>query len=162
MTDIYTFLSDHHIDYQRFDHPPVYTVADVHRLSPDLPGAKTKNLFLCDQKGKNHFLVMLAHDKRVDLKGLQGLLGVGKLRFGSANRLKRFLGVEPGSVSFLAIINDNDKAVSVIMDAPLWASESFQFHPLVNTATLAISRENIQRFAEKTGRSIKILDVPGQ
>ncbi len=162
MIDIYTFLSDHRIDYQRFDHPPVYTVADVQRLAPDLPGAKTKNLFLCDQKGKNHFLVMLAHDKRVDLKGLQELLGVGKLRFGSASRLERFLGVEPGSVSFLAIINDKDKAVSVIMDKPLWASESFQFHPLVNTATLTISRENIERFAEMTGHAISVLDVPGQ
>lgn len=162
MTDIFEFLSDHDIDYQRFDHPPVYTVADVRRLTPDLPGAKTKNLFLCDQKGKKHFLVMLPHDKRVDLKGLQGILGVGKLRFGSADRLKRFLGIEPGAVSLLAVINDEAKAITVLMDKPLWASESFQFHPLVNTATLTISRENIERFAEKTGHPITLLEVPGQ
>jgi Ala-tRNA(Pro) deacylase len=161
MTDIYQFLDGHNIDYQRFDHPPVFTVADVHRLTPDLPGAKTKNLFLCDQKKRYHFLVMVSHDKRVDLKALSGLLEVGKLRFGSAKRLKQCLGIAPGAVSLLAILNDTDHLVSVVMDQALWTSKSFQFHPLVNTATLTISRENIERFTEKTGHTIKRVDVPG-
>jgi len=140
MIDFYKFLADYQIEYERHDHPPVYTVEDVNRLVPPLPAAKTKNLFLRDNKGKRHFLVVVRDEKRVDLKALPGLLESSRLRFGSADRLKKYLGVDPGSVSLFAVVNDQDNAVEVIMDKGLWESEAFQFHPLVNTSTLVISR----------------------
>jgi len=161
MTDIYKFLDDHHIEYERHDHPPVYTVEDVFRLVPPLEAAKTKSLFLRDAKGLRHFLVIVRGEKRVDLKALPDVLKSSRLRFGSPERLKKFLGVDPGSVSLFAIVNDKSNAVETIIDSDLWESDAFQFHPLVNTSTLVISRDNIQRFLDKTGHDSQILDVPG-
>jgi len=162
VTDIYQFLADHHIEYEQCDHPPVFTVEDVHRYVPPLPAAKTKNLFLRDGRGRRHFLVVVEGDKRIDLKALPGLLDCSRLRFGSPERLKKYLAVDPGSVTLLAIVNDLNKDVEVIIDDALWKSDAFQFHPLVNTSTLVISRENIKRFLDKTGHQFKIIDVPGQ
>lgn len=162
MTDIYKFLADHNIAYERCDHPPVFTVEDVHRLVPPLPAAKTKNLFLRDGRGRRHFLVVVEGDKRVDLKALPGLLDCRRLRFGSPERLQKYLAVDPGSVTLLAVVNDLNKGVEVVIDDDLWKSDAFQFHPLVNTSTLVISRANIKRFLAKTGHQFKIIGVPGQ
>ena len=160
MTDIYKFLEDHQINYECHDHPPVYTVEDVNRLVPPLPAAKTKNLFFRDSKGERHFLVVVQGHKRIDMKNLPNLLGSSKLRFGSPDRLKKYLGVDPGSVTIFAVVNDRKKAVEVIMDKALWASDAFQFHPLVNTSTLVVSRDQLKRFLEKTEHGLKIFDVP--
>jgi Ala-tRNA(Pro) deacylase len=162
MADVYQFLADNQIDYERHDHPPVYTVADVERLVPTLPAVKTKNLFLRDKKGRRHFLVAVPAQKRVNIKALGAAIGSGHLSFGSPNRLKKYLGVDPGSVTVLATINDPDHAVELIFDAVLWQEAVFQFHPLVNTSTLVISRENLQRFFEFTGHEVRLLDVPAQ
>jgi Ala-tRNA(Pro) deacylase len=108
MTDIYQFLNDNEIEFERFDHPPVYTVNDVKRLASDLPGVKTKNLFLRDKKGQRHFLVSVPAEKRVDLKRLAEALESTKLSFGSPDRLKKYLGIDPGAVSLLAIVNDSE------------------------------------------------------
>ncbi len=161
MVDLYKYLADHEIGYERYDHPPVFTVEDVNRLVPPLPAAKTKNLFLRDNKGQRHFLVVVGDEKRVELKTLSGLLDSSRLRFGSADRLKKRLGVDPGAVSLLAVVNDSNNAVEVIIDEKLWKSKAFQFHPLVNTSTLVISRDNLNRFLAQTGHKAQILDVPG-
>ena len=161
MTDIYQFLSDNGVFYERHDHPPVYTVADTHRLVPELPAPRSKNLFLRDGPGKKHFLVVVPGDKRVNLKSLAGLLGVKRLSFGSPQRLEKHLGVAPGSVSLLAIANDAARAVKVFIDAALWAADAFQFHPLVNTATLVIPKDGIVRFLDAAGHEPTSIDVPG-
>jgi Ala-tRNA(Pro) deacylase len=116
MADLYQILAEHHIEYQRHDHPAVYTVEDTKRLVPPLPAAKTKNLFLRDHKGRRHFLVIVPADKRVDIKALRGVIGSSRLSFGSADRLKKYLGVDPGSVTVFALINDPDHKVELIMD----------------------------------------------
>jgi Ala-tRNA(Pro) deacylase len=160
--DIYQFLADHDIEYERHDHPPVFTCEEAERLVPDMPAAKTKNLFLRDRKGRRHFLVVVGYEKAVDLRALTSLLGVRKLGFASPERLKRYLGVDPGSVSILGLMNDVNQAVEVIVDEGLWGAEAFRCHPLVNTSTLAISRDDVQRFLEITGHQVRILDVPGR
>jgi len=160
VADIFQFLADHHIAYERHDHPPVYTVADVERLTPDLPGAKTKNLFLRDKKGRRHFLVVVAAEKQVDLKALPRLVGADRLSFGSARRLKQCLGIDPGAVSLLALVNDPHRAVEVVIDRGLWEARAIQCHPLVNTSTLIISRDAVAAFLAATGRSAAISDVP--
>src|SRR5437660_12439680 len=97
--DLTAFLAHHGIRLQRHPHPPVMTVEESERLVPKLPGAKTKNLFLRDKKGSRHFLVTVPHDLAVDLAGLGGALGVGRLGFASPERLAKHLGITPGSVS---------------------------------------------------------------
>jgi Ala-tRNA(Pro) deacylase len=161
MTDIYKFLADHRIEYKRHDHPPVFTVEDVNRLVPPLAAAKTKSLFLRDTKGLRYFLIIVRGEQRVNLKMLPAILNSSRLRFGSPERLKKYLGVDPGSVSIFAAVNDVDKAVEIIIDTALWESDAFQFHPLVNTSTLVISRDNIKLFLGKTGHKTQVLDVPG-
>ena len=162
MGDLYQILADNHIEYERHDHPAVYTVADVERLVPTLPAVKTKNLFLRNKKGRRHFLVAVPAQKRVNIKALGAVMGSGHLSFGSPDRLKKYLGVDPGSVTVLATINDPEHAVELIFDEVLWKEEVFQFHPLVNTSTLVISRENLKRFFELTGHEVKLIDVPSQ
>jgi Ala-tRNA(Pro) deacylase len=158
--DIYQFLSDRGIEYERFDHPPVYTVDDVLRLTPDLPGAKTKNLFLRDKKGTRHFLVVMPADKRIDLKALPKVLQSSKVSFGSPDRLMKHLGIAPGAVSLLAVCNDDEKAVELFVDAALWHAEACQFHPMINTSTLVLSKASIQNFLAAVDHAYQIIDVP--
>jgi len=162
MNDFYKFLDENGIRYERHDHPPVFTVEEARRLVPPLPAAKTKNLFLRDKKGRRHFLVVIGAEKQVDLKRLEALLGAGRLSFGSPDRLKRFLGITPGAVSLFAVFNDKDHAVRVVVDKTLWNASTFQFHPLVNSSTLVVSKTSLERFLELTGHSIRIMDVPGR
>jgi Ala-tRNA(Pro) deacylase len=88
------------------------------------------------------------------------VVGSTRLSFGSAERLKTYLGVEPGAVTLFAIFNDPGQAVELIVDVSLWEAEAFQFHPLVNTSSLVISREHLRRFIAKTGHEVRILKVP--
>ena len=162
MNAFYQFLADHHIEYERHDHPAVYTVEEAEKLVPALPGAKSKNLFLRDKKGVRHFLVVVSAQKRVNIKALPEVVGSSRLSFGSPGRLEKYLGIEPGSVTLLAIFNDPDQLVEVFIDRELWDSEAFNFHPLVNTSTLVITHDNLQRFIDATGHAIQIVDVPGQ
>lgn len=162
MINIYQFLAEHDIEYERHDHPPVFTCEEADRLVPPLPAAKTKNLFVRDRKGRSHFLVVVGYEKVVDLKALSSLLGVSKLSLASPDRLRRYLGVDPGSVTILGVVNDSNKEVEIIMDEGLWDSKAFRCHPLVNTSTLVISREDLQRFLDTTGHKIRILNIPGK
>ena len=159
---IYEFLEANGIAYERHDHPPVYTCEDVNRLIPDLPGSKTKNLFICDGKGKQHFLVSVPDEKSVDLKALGEALGVKRLRFASAQRLETHLKLEPGAVTILGVLNDSVGNVNVVVDQALWEAEALQCHPLVNTATLVISRESLRKFLACTGHTATVIDVPAR
>lgn len=158
--DIYQFLSEHSIGYERHDHPPVYTCEEAERLVPPMPGADTKNLLLRDKKGHKHFLVSTGYDKKVDLKVLSQVLSVSNLSFASAERLKKYLGIDPGSVSLLALVNDQENAVEVILDETLWKANALRCHPLVNTSTLVISRADIERIFTITGHTYRVLVIP--
>jgi len=158
--DIFDFLSENVIEYERFDHPPVYTVDDVHRLTPDLPGAKTKNLFLRDKKGARHFLVVMPADKQINLKALPAVLASSNVSFGSPARLMKHLGVEPGSVSLLAILEDHEQAVEVYIDEALWTSNAFQFHPMINTSTLVLTKASIEKFLAASNHDFQTVDIP--
>ena len=118
--DLDAFLRDHGITAARHSHPPVMTVEESERLVPKLPGAKTKNLFLRDKKGARHFLATVPHDLPVDLNALGSALAAGRLGFASPERLAKHLGVTPGSVSLLALVNDAARAVEFVIDRALW------------------------------------------
>jgi Ala-tRNA(Pro) deacylase len=138
------------------------TVAESERLVPPLPGAKSKNLFLRDKKGARHFLVTVRHDLSVDLDALGMALGAGRLGFASADRLAKHLGVTPGSVSLLALLNDTAGAVEFVIDRRLWEAPAVHAHPLVNTATLVIPHDALERFVAATGHDVRVLEIPGR
>jgi Ala-tRNA(Pro) deacylase len=158
--EIFRFLEENGIAYERCDHPAVFTCEEADRLVPPMEGAKTKNLFVRDKKGRRHFLVIVGYEKIVDLKALSSLMGLSSMSMASPDRLKRYLAVDPGSVTILAVINDTEKKVEVVFDKALWHSASFRCHPLINTSTLAISKQGIRRFLELTGHKVLVLDVP--
>ena len=160
--EIYDYLDTHGIDYERHDHPPVFTCDDVNRLVPALPGQKTKNLFICDNKGKQHFLVTVPDEKSVDLKSFSQALAVKKLRFASADRLKKHLALEPGAVTILGVMNDDAQQVQVVVDKAIWEAAALQCHPLVNTATLVISLDNVRKFLDATGHEARVMEVPAR
>jgi len=160
--DLTAFLAHHGIRLQRFAHPPVMTVEESERLVPRLPGAKTKNLFLRDKKGARHFLVTVPHDLAVDLIALGAQLGVGRLGFASAERLMTHIGITPGSVSLLALVNDTAHAVEFVIDRRLWDADAVHAHPLVNDTTMVIPHAELERFLAATGHSVRIIEVPGR
>jgi Ala-tRNA(Pro) deacylase len=158
--DLDLFLREHAIAAERHEHPAVMTVEESLRLVPRLPGAKTKNLFLRDKRARRHFLVTARHDVAVDLDALGDVLGVGGVGFGSHERLKKYLGVAPGSVSLLALVNDPGGAVEFVIDRMLWEAPAVHAHPLVNTATLVVAHGELVRFLEATKHTPRIVDIP--
>lgn len=160
--NVYDFLDNHKIHYERYDHPPVFTCEQAKKLVTIKGGADTKNLFLRDRKGKRHFLLVVGYDKSVDLKTLSTAAEVSKLGLASSGRLRHFLGIEPGSVSLLALLNDRENHVELIIDEAIWSADSIRCHPLVNTSTLVIDRDDIRRFFELTGHDPIVLNVPAK
>lgn len=158
---IYQFLDLQGVRYIKHDHPAVFTCEQAAEHCAELSATNTKNLFLRDRKGKRHFLVVTDHEKAVDLKALGERLET-KLSFGSADRLEKHLGVEPGSVTLLALVNDPEHRVEVLIDSNIWAAKELACHPLVNTATLEISRAGLRRFLEATGHKPEVLDLPSR
>src|SRR4051812_9221584 len=136
--DLDAFLRANGINATRFEHPPVMTVAESEQWVPQLPAAKTKNLFLRDKKGLRHLLVTVPHDLAVDLSALGTTLGVGRVSFASAERMQTHLGITPGAVSLLALVNDAAHAVEFVIDTALWNADAVQAHPLVNSATMVL------------------------
>ena len=160
VSDLYAFLEQHQLAYTRFDHPAVFTVEESKALSPDMEGGKTKNLFLRDKKGERHFLVTVEEDKRVDLKRLSAVTGSSKLSFGSAERLKEHLGLEPGAVSLLGLFHDPDHQVEVLIDEDLWQERFILCHPLINTSTLQLPLDSLERFFQATGHPFRLIPIP--
>ena len=159
MEDIYNFLESNDVAYERHDHKAVYTVDESKKYSPKLDGASTKNLFLRDRKGIRHFLIALPEDKNVDLKKLSKKLVSSRLSFASPERLKKYLGIEPGSVSLLALANDDMKNVEAYIDKDIWCQKSILCHPLVNTSTLIINIGDMEKFLKITGHEINFIDI---
>ena len=160
--DLASFLEQHGIEARRFEHPPVMTVEESERLVPRLPGVKTKNLFLRDRKGARHLLVTVPHDLAVDLDALGAAVGAKRLGFSSPERLLKHLGITPGSVSLLALVNDRSHAVEFVIDRRVWDAEAVHAHPLRNDATMVIPHAQLERFLEATGHAPRIIDVPAQ
>jgi Ala-tRNA(Pro) deacylase len=162
MADLDSFLADCGIACPRVEHPPVATIDDVERLVPPLPGAPTKNLFLRDKKGTRQALVVVAAHKPVDLRALAATTGFERPSFGSADRLKRCLAIEPGCVSLLALVNDPARTVEVFIDRDIWSADAFHCHPLVNTATLSVAHEAAERFLAATGHAYRVVEIAGE
>ncbi len=146
--DLFAFLDRLGIAHSTVTHPPLFTVEQSQSLRGQIPGGHSKNLFLKDKNGRL-FLLVLLEEARIDLKALPALIGAGRLSFGSAERLREALGVEPGSVTPFALINDRDRRVTPVLDAAMMAHEVLNYHPLVNTMTTSIRAADLLKFARR-------------
>ena len=154
--ELLEFLDRHQFEYRCVAHEAVFTCAEAEQKRPDLPGVSTKNLFLCDKKERRFFLVTTVCEKQMDLVKLAEQLGVRKLRFASEENLTRLLGVTRGAVTMLGLVNDTGCAVELWVDSQVWGSETFLCHPLVNTATLVLSKKSLEHFFALTGHTFRL------
>ena len=147
-------LAELAIPFTRHEHPPVATVEEAERHWTGIDATHCKNLFLRNQKGDRHYLVVLTHSKKADLKAVAEQIGDGKLSFGSPARLMTSLGLTPGSVSPFGLINDRDRSVRVILDRDLTQATRLSFHPNINTVTYTVAAADFARFLEVCGNSV--------
>lgn len=156
---VYEILKKLDISYIRHEHPPVFTVEEAEHYWKGISGAHCKNLFLRNKKGNRHYLVIIEHTKRAELKKLEDQLGEDRLSFASEDRLNRYLGLEAGSVSPFGLINDSKKEVKVIIDQDLKKFDRINFHPNVNTATVEMPYSDFEKFLSWAGNSVRCLKL---
>jgi Ala-tRNA(Pro) deacylase len=147
------------LSHRSVEHRPVFTVEQAKAHRGELPGHHIKNLFLRNKK-EEMWLVVAIEDRAIDLKWLGETLGAGRLSFASPERLRRHLGVEPGSVTPFALINDGTHQVQLALDRGLSKGGPINAHPLTNTMTTAIALPDLQRFFAVTGHAPRWLDFP--
>lgn len=153
--DVYAKLNELGIRYARHEHPPAFTVDQAEEHWAGIDAVHCKNLFLRNQKGSRHYLVIVVASKRADLRAVADQIGDGKLSFASPERLMTHLGVTPGSVSPFGLINDREHRVHVVLDSDLESAERVAFHPNVNTVTLTLAREDFERFLAACGNHVQ-------
>jgi Ala-tRNA(Pro) deacylase len=159
VADLTAFLEAHGIEHVRYEHPPVFTCAEEKANVPESGGARTKNLFLRDRRGRRHLLLVTSCAKEVSIAAFAERSGADRLSFASPERLMKHLGVEPGSVTVLGLVNDPGHAVEVFFDADVWSAPSIHAHPLRNDATLVLSHDALVRFLAATGHQHRVVTV---
>lgn len=147
------------VAYELVAHPAAFTMQDMEDFGLTKKGLVAKNLFLRDNKGKRHFLVVVAGDKRVDLKTLGAQMG-DRFSFASEDRLQKHLNLEKGAVTPLGVLMNEDKAVRVLLDKDLEGEPRIGVHPGVNTATVFISFEDLARVIDAHGNPRGMVELP--
>lgn len=151
------WMVDRGIDQTTHDHPAVFRVEEGLELKTAMPGAHTKNLFLKDAKGRL-WLISAAQDTVIDLKRAHVPMGAARLSFGNETLMFETLGVRPGSVTALGLINDIDRRVTLVLDRRLHEADIVNFHPLINTATTALGQDAFRRFLTLIDREPIVVD----
>lgn len=155
--ELYQLLDKLGIQFEYHEHPPLATIEDARIHWVNYNSGRCKNIFFRNHKGDRHYLVILEHLQQLNIKDLEKRLKQGKLTFASDQRLKKYLGVEPGSVSPFGIINDSEKHVHLFIDEKLKEFERLTFHPNLNTASLTISTKDFLKFLEYSGNSFEFI-----
>jgi Ala-tRNA(Pro) deacylase len=147
------------ISFARHEHPPAATVEQAEKYWADIDATHCKNLFLRNQKGTRHYLVVLVAAKKADLRAVADQIGDGKLSFASPERLMTHLGLTPGSVSPFGLLNDRDRHVRVVLDRDLKAASRVSFHPNINTVTLTVALADFLKFLDACGHTVQYVTV---
>ncbi|NLJ43689.1 MAG: prolyl-tRNA synthetase associated domain-containing protein [Bacteroidales bacterium] len=157
--ELYQFFEKLGISFEYHEHPPLATIEDAKIHWKDYDSGRCKNIFFRNHKGDRHYLVILEHLRQLDIHDLEKRLRQGKLTFASDQRMKKYLGVEPGSVSPFGLINDRDNHVHLFIDEKLKEFERLAFHPNVNTASLIISSADFLKFLDNTGNTYEFIKL---
>ena len=155
--ELYRLLEKLSIEFEYHEHPPLATIEDAKIHWENYNSGRCKNIFFRNHKGDRHYLVILEHLRQLNIKDLEKRLKQGKLTFASDQRLKKYLGVEPGSVSPFGLINDIEKHVHLFIDEKLNEFDRLTFHPNINTSSLVISKRDFIKFLEYTGNSYEFI-----
>jgi len=158
MYTLLKLLDDLNISYKKYEHPALFTVDEAEKIDATIPGLHCKNLFLKDKKGK-YFLFSTLAKKEIDIKLLRSKIGCAGLSFASADRLKEILDLSPGSVCPFGLMNDKDNKVTMVLDKDLVGQDIVNFHPLINTATIGLSSDDLLKFIEYTSNDFMEVEL---
>ena len=151
--ELYALLDHLQIPFEYIEHPPVPTVEEAMKYWAGIDSGHCKNIFFRNHKGDRHYLVILHHSSKLNIKELEQKLRQGKLSFASDRRLMQYMGLMPGSVSPFGLINDQTHHVHLFIDRSLLSYERLSFHPNTNTASIIIPRDDLFRFLAHAGNS---------
>ena len=158
---VYDLLDRLEIPYLRLDHEPLFTIEACHEADALLGTAMCKNLFLCNQNKSAYYLLLMPGDKKFQTKVFSKLIGSSRLSFASAEAMEELLGLSPGSVSVLGLMNDTRGQVSLYMDAELLRETHMGCHPCANTSSLRIATEDlINRILPAVNHGYGVVELP--
>jgi Ala-tRNA(Pro) deacylase len=157
--ELYELFKQLGIEFEYHEHPPLATIEDAKIHWKNYNSGRCKNIFFRNHKGDKHYLVVLEHLRQLNIRDLEQRLKQGKLTFASDLRLKKYLGVEPGSVSPFGLINDTENHVHMFIDEKLRQFDRLTFHPNINTASLVISASDFIKFLEFTGNTFEFIKM---
>jgi Ala-tRNA(Pro) deacylase len=156
---LYQLLGELGIEFEYHEHPPVPTIELAMVHWKDIDATHCKNLFFRNHKGTRHFLVVIEHSHDLVIRDLEQRLKQGKLSFASDERMMRYLGLTPGSVSPFGLINDHGRHVHLFLDKNLRSASKISFHPCINTASLVVSFADFEKFLIFTGNAFEYLEL---
>ena len=157
--EVYQLLNKLHIQYEKIEHPPLFTCEDNEKYNIKFNAIVCKNLFIRNSNKSQYYLVVLPLEKRVDLKLLQMLLGEKRLSFGNENVLEEKLGIKSGAVSIFNIINLKDKDIMFILDEDILKCEKVGFHPNINTETVIFNPKELNKIFEYYNVNYKFIAI---
>ena len=159
-SEIYQFLDEKHIWHQITEHPAVYNMEQLEQVTLPYPGCDAKNLFVRDDKRRNYYLITVKGDKRVNLKDFRRQQGTKPLTFASPEELAEILGLIPGAVTPLGLLNDTACRVQFFIDRDFWQDPGLiGVHPNDNTATVWLKVRDLLRLQEENGTQITLFDA---
>lgn len=153
--DFINFLKQKKYRYELHQHEPLFTVEDSKRLRGKIKGSHSKNLFLKNKKN-NFFLISCEENDEINLKHISKLLNLGNVSFAREEYLFKYMGIKPGSVSPFALLNDTNNVVDFYLEKKLHESESVNFHPLLNNATITMQTNEFIKFMIENNKKIHI------
>lgn len=156
---LYELLKRLEIKVDYYEHPPVPTVKEAAIYWKDIDAAHCKNLFFRNHKGNRHYLVIIDFKQALDIHDLEKRLKQGKLSFASPERMNKYLGVEPGSVTPFGLINDDEHHVHLFIDENLLNYDRMSFHPNINTASLVVSKDDFLKYLNWTKNTFEFIKL---
>ncbi len=152
---IYDYLQENSIWHEITEHKAVYNMAELAEVPCPYPEADAKNLFVRDDKKQNYYLITVKGEKRVNLKAFRKAQGTRNLSFASAEDLMERLGLIPGAVTPLGVLNDETKSVKVFLDQDFLQEPGLVgVHPNENTATVWLKTEDLIRIIREHGNEV--------
>lgn len=152
-------LNELNINFEIYHHPPAPTIEEAQKYWKGIDSAHCKNIFFRNHKGNRHYLVIIEHTANLAIHDLEKRLKQGKLSFASPERMEKYLGVTPGSVSPFGLINDANHHVYLFLDENLLKAKKISFHPNLNTYSVVIAFEDFLRFLRWSGNTYEFLQL---
>lgn len=157
-TEVYQYLKEQRIDFEVTEHKAVFNMEELNTVELPYPEWDAKNLFVRDDKKRNYYLITVKGDKRVDLKEFRKQHGLRALSFASAEDMRSIMGLEPGSVTPLGILNDSEHKVHFYLDNE-FAGNKIGVHPNDNTATVWMQADDLMRLIENHGNETEFAKI---